>query len=55
MAYYDDVKTTKIAYIGFVSVMGTLLIVMLLQVLYFQTRDRPDGCRSKPMPARRPS
>jgi hypothetical protein len=39
MAYYDDVKTTKIAYIGFMSVMGVLLIIMLLQVLYFQTRE----------------
>jgi hypothetical protein len=38
MAYYDDVKTTKIAYIGFISVITTVIIVMLLQVLYFQTR-----------------
>ena len=38
MAYYDDVKTTKIAYIGFISVISTVIIVMLLQVLYFQTR-----------------
>ena len=38
MASYDDVKTTNIAYIGFMSVIVTVIIILLLQVLYFQTR-----------------
>ena len=39
MAYNDGVKSAPIAYIGLVSVIVTLIVVMLLQVLFFGERD----------------
>jgi len=49
MAHYEDVKTVPIAYIGLVSVLATVVIVMLLQVMYYHHResltavDQSDG------------
>ena len=38
MAYNDGVKATPIAYIGVMSVLVTIIIVMALQILFFNER-----------------
>ncbi|MHB8974184.1 MAG: hypothetical protein ACYC3X_28330 [Pirellulaceae bacterium] len=39
MAFNDGVKSAPIAYIGLVSVIVTLIVVLLLQVVFFSERD----------------
>jgi hypothetical protein len=39
MAHYEDVKTIPIAYIGLISVLVTIVIVMFLQVMFYHHRD----------------
>lgn len=39
MANYDDVKTPAILYIGGFSVAVTLVLIMLLQVVFFASAD----------------
>ena len=44
MAYDDGIKVGPIAYIGLVSVILTFVLVLALQVLYYQQRNRmSDG------------
>jgi len=38
VAYYEDVKTSTIAYVGLVSVLTTFVLVLLLEVLYYRYR-----------------
>ncbi len=40
MTYNDGVKIAPIAYLGLISVLVTLVIVMALQVLYFQQTNK---------------
>lgn len=40
MAYNDGVKVGPIAYIGLVSVIVTFVLVLMLQVIYYQQRNR---------------
>ncbi len=37
MAKYDDVHTSTIAYVGLLSVIVTVAIVLLLQVIFYRT------------------
>ena len=39
MAFNDGVKVGPVAYIGLVSVIVTFVLVLLLQVLYFQQHN----------------
>lgn len=39
MAHYEDVKSVPIAYIGLVSVLATIVIVMALQAMYYHHRE----------------
>ena len=46
MAYYEDVKTSTIAYVGLVSALAVFIIVLVVQVLYYRYRNQqavPDG------------
>lgn len=43
MGFNDGVKSTPIAYIGILSVLVTLIIVMMLQVAYLGHRDQLVG------------
>jgi hypothetical protein len=47
MSFNDGVKTTPIAYFGVLSVLVTIIIVMMLQVVYLGQRDKIVGLEGR--------